>query len=76
MKQITESKEIEFLVDKFDLDLPKHFLEISGYMETDNGILITEIKIMDNKDKFKRKADLSKIIDHLSRYPVRFESRD
>ena len=65
---------IDELIDVFDLERPN--LVITDYRTEDSTIVITNIDVVDNKNNFLRKADLSKVLPYLSVSNIKFNGKN
>jgi hypothetical protein len=65
---------IDELIDVFDLERPN--LVITDYRTEGSTIVITNIDVVDNKNNFLRKADLSKVLPYLSVSNIKFNGKN
>lgn len=65
---------IDELIDVFDLERPN--LVITEYRTEGSTIVITNIDVVDNKNNFLRKADLSKVLPYLSISNIKFNGKN
>lgn len=65
---------IDELIDVFDLERPN--LVITDYRTEGSTIVITNIDVVDNKNNFLRKADLSKVLPYLSISNIKFNGKN
>ena len=65
---------IDELIDVFDLERPN--LVITDYRTEGDTIVITNIDVVDNKNNFLRKADLSKVLPYLSVSNIKFNGKN
>lgn len=64
---------IEFLVEKMDLELPEYYLEVARYELDGNQIVIKSIKVLDKNGKYIKFAKNEKLIHHIHEYPIKFK---
>lgn len=75
MKSLTENESVQKMVEAFDLEYPRYYLELSDYGVDDLGnISIETVKVFDNTGKFIKLADIKQVINHLHEYPIRFNN--
>jgi hypothetical protein len=75
MKSLTENKDVQALVEAFDLDYPKYYLEMGDYGVDDYGNLVIEtVKVFDNMGNFIKLADIKQLVNHIHSYPVTFKN--
>ena len=72
IKTVIDDPNVQALSKAMDLDIPKEFLEITDYYYEGPGIVIEAINVVDKEGKFKRKANLDKVLPHLKNINVRF----
>ena len=64
---------VQLLASTMGLDMPENYLSISEYTFENGQIVINKIKLLDSKGKFIRFVDNKKVLDHLSKYVIKFE---
>lgn len=64
---------IEFLVDKMDLEFPEYYLEVARYELDGNQIVIKSIKVLDKNGNYVKFAKNEKLIHHIHEYPIKFK---
>ncbi len=64
------NENVNKLIEEMDLERPN--LIISSYEYKDSMIVIKQIDVVDNKNNFLRKADLSKVLPYLSISNIKF----
>lgn len=62
------------LIEEMDLERPN--LIISSYEYKDSMIVIKQVDVVDNKNNFLRKADLSKVLPYLSVSNIKFNGNN
>lgn len=67
------NSDIEFLVEKMDLELPEYYLEVDRYELDGNQIVIKSIKVLDKNGKYIKFAKNEKLIHHIHEYPIKFK---
>lgn len=71
-KDIMSSEGVRELSKAFDLELPTEMLVVSKYEIVDGSIVISEIDVCDLTGKFKRKANITKVLPYMKSMYVKF----
>lgn len=72
VSSVLNDSNVKKLIETMDLKEPKDFLEISDYYYDGENIVISNVNVVDRDGKLKRKANLSKVVDHLKNINVKF----
>ena len=75
MKNISNNKALMGAVEKWGLEMPEYYLEVVRYELINNEIVIKQVKVLDRKGNYVKFAKLSKLIDVIHKYPIKFKSQ-
>lgn len=71
-ESVLNDPNVQELAKVMGLDIPKEFLEITDYYHDGSSIVIEGINVVDMSGKFKRKANLDKVLPHLKNMHIKF----